>query len=843
VSAGGSLVKQIMMSIVADPGNAQETIADLSAQGDKLAEPRTMTLTADGAEAQAGVDDVSEALARYEAAAAEASAASERLAELQASGSAGADELAAAQDKNTEATLRALDAQIRLGQAEIGASAKAKEAADAQEESAAKTDAAGDSAEGAHGKLGLLALGAGAVAIGAIDMGMKFQEASTQLVTGAGESKSALDKVEQGMLSISTQTATSSEQIESGMYMIESAGYHGAAGLTVLQAAAEGAKVGNADLGTVADAVTTVLTDYKMKAGDAAEATSGLIATVADGKTHLSDLASSLSKVLPTASALHIAFPQVAGAMATMTSEGVTARLAATHLNSTLLAMANPSKTAAAAMEGVGLSSTKVANTLSHGGLVAALQMVTDAAAKKFPVGSAAYVAAVDKMLGGQAGLSTALELTGKHLGTLKGDTDSVSESMRKGGKDVKGWGDVQHDASFKVEQAKTAAENLGTSIGLDLLPAVIKILTPIDSFAEHIAESKGEAEALAGVVGGALALYVGVKAAGAFKTLASTAGEVYRGFQQIGSGIGTLIGKLTGASGETEALAAATEEQAGATEEATVAQGELDAAMDANPIGAIILALTVLTGIVVAVVGHWKDFEKWGKEAFHDVEHYAEEAFDWVKGHWPLILAILTGPIGLAVLEIKKHWKDIEKGAEDMFHDIEHFFEELPKDILHWVSDFGTLLYDAGKDLIEGLIHGIEDMVGDAEHAAESVGKSILSGVKDVLGIFSPSREAYAVGEFFVQGLQGGMLDGIPAIMGASHQLAQATMAGFPGGSSGAAPGAAGSYGGGNTTIHLTVNGFVGNESQLANQIITVLNTHARRNGNVMPLKGITPR
>ncbi len=38
-----------------------------------------------------------------------------------------------------------------------------------------------------------------------------------------------------------------------------------------------------------------------------------------------------------------------------------------------------------------------------------------------------------------------------------------------------------------------------------------------------------------------------------------------------------------------------------------------------------------------------------------------------WVKGNWPLILGILTGPIGLAVLYISRHWDSIVKTVKGL--------------------------------------------------------------------------------------------------------------------------------------------------------------------------------
>src|SRR5439155_4756198 len=117
-----------------------------------------------------------------------------------------------------------------------------------------------------------------------------FQAGMTSLVTGAGESQKNIQMVSNGLLGLATQTGTSTKQLTDGMYMIESAGYHGADGLKVLQASAEGAKVGAANLADVANGVTTALTDYHMPASQAVSVTNDLIATVASGKTHMQDL-------------------------------------------------------------------------------------------------------------------------------------------------------------------------------------------------------------------------------------------------------------------------------------------------------------------------------------------------------------------------------------------------------------------------------------------------------------------------------------------------------------------------------------------------------------------------
>jgi MFS family permease len=41
-----------------------------------------------------------------------------------------------------------------------------------------------------------------------------------------------------------------------------------------------------------------------------------------------------------------------------------------------------------------------------------------------------------------------------------------------------------------------------------------------------------------------------------------------------------------------------------------------------------------------------------------------AMAVFNWLKNNWPLLLAIITGPIGLAVLAVQRNWDTIKAGA-----------------------------------------------------------------------------------------------------------------------------------------------------------------------------------
>lgn len=121
------------------------------------------------------------------------------------------------------------------------------------------------------------------------------------------------------------------------------------------------------------------------------------------------------------------------------------------------------------------------------------------------------------------------------------------------------------------------------------------------------------------------------------------------------------------------------------------------------------------------------------------------KDVFGWIKKNWPLILGILTGPIGFAVVEIIRHWDDIKAAAVaakdwivDKFTAVVDFFKNLPGAIADaavglWDSITGGL--DAVGDKINGWITKVVDWVAalPGRVAAGAVGlwNGIVAGLK----------------------------------------------------------------------------------------------------------------
>lgn len=323
-----------------------------------------------------------------------------------------------------------------------------------------------------------VAAGVAAVAVGvtAVKAAGDFQSSMSGLVNAAGESAKNLGMVSDGILKLAVDTGTSTKELSEGMFNVESASFHGADGLKVLEAAAKGAKVGHAELATATSALTTVMTDYHFEADQATAVMNMMNAASGAGKMELQDLAASMGTVLPIASALGISFPDVGAAIAVMTNAGQSAQESTQQLANTIRSLAAPSNVAEKAMQSVGLSAQQLKDTLSKEGLAASIALIEEHVGKTFPEGSVEAVNAFQDIMGGATGYNTALMLGGKNMEAYKTNIASITAALNAGGNEIKGWANVQKDWNQKVSQGQAIAETFMIKLGTGLLPILSKV-------------------------------------------------------------------------------------------------------------------------------------------------------------------------------------------------------------------------------------------------------------------------------------------------------------------------------------------------------------------------------
>lgn len=217
-----------------------------------------------------------------------------------------------------------------------------------------------------------------------------------------------------------------------------------------------------------------------------------------------------------------------------------------------------------------------------------------------------------------------------------------------------------------------------------------------------------------------------------------------------------------------------------------------------ANPWALIIAGIIALVAIIIA---NWDTIKGWLLAAWEWIKDTAETVWNAIKQFfidwWPVILGVMTGGVGLLIGLIIKYWDEIKAWTFSVWNAIKNFFvnlwnnitsavynflvrfglffvnafndarntisswidnvlgffRALPGNIMSALGNFGNLLVSAGRDLIQGMINGVKQMAGNIARAAGDVVKGAINAAKSALGISSPSKVFFEIGEDTGQG------------------------------------------------------------------------------------------
>jgi TP901 family phage tail tape measure protein len=266
----------------------------------------------------------------------------------------------------------------------------------------------------------------------------------------------------------------------------------------------------------------------------------------------------------------------------------------------------------------------------------------------------------------------------------------------------------------------------------------------------------------------------------------------------------------------------------------AAAAEWLLNIALDANPIMLVVLAIAALVAGLIWAYNKVGWFRAFVNGAFQGIAAVVGWVVDFVKAHWPLLLVILTGPIGIAVALIVKYWNQIKTGFLVAYHGtvdvgkslisfvaglpgrawsalvslttkvvsiantawtsfkdaavlkavaLMSWVTSLPGKIKSWLGNLGSLLWNSGVSLITGFVNGLESQLGHVASAASN----LVSKVRSYFP-FSPAKtgpfsgrgwvlySGHALMEGFAQGIRERQDHAVSTVKAA----AQATAAGF---------------------------------------------------------------
>ena len=649
-----------------------------------------------------------------------------------------------------------------------------------------------------------VALGAGAAAVAGVKMASDFQSTMEQLHTQAGVSQKSTDALGKSVLDLAGKVGTNPDSLADALYHVESSfastGIKGPQAMHLLTTAAEGAKVGHANLTDVTNALDAAVVSGIPGVKNFDQAMGMLNATVGSGDMRMQDLAEAFGGGnIAAVKTYGLSLKDVGAALALFGDNNIRGAAAGTQLRMAVQGFAKPSATGAEALKKLGLQSDTMAKAMAHGGLNEAMKVLTDhitkAGIKGDEVGGV-----LTQAFGKKAG--TGINVLVDQFGRLQSKYDEIQKGAGNFGS---AWAAQQKTFKQQWDQLKATIDSLLIQLGTKLIPVIQSV---VGFMVQHKTATLG-----------------------------------------IVAAVGTLIGLLA-AFGLylkiTQAIKVATELWKGA-------QLALNFVMEANPVGLIIVGIALLIAGIVMLWQHSQTFRTIVTTAWDAVKtgalaavHAIVAAWDWLKGAftatvnwfkalpgriwaglqalpgllWTLfktaveraafafgygvgmllklaielpgkIWSALTSLPGLiwglitslatkaAVLWLTFNAKLIALVAT-LASDVGHWFStlvsnavsflatlpgravafvsQLPGKIKGAVSDAGSWLLDAGRQVVMGLVNGLKNAAGAAISAVKDLGSNILSGFKSAMGIASPSKAMAILGAWIPPGIAEGI-------------------------------------------------------------------------------------
>ncbi|TFV83162.1 tape measure protein [Blastococcus sp. CT_GayMR16] len=185
------------------------------------------------------------------------------------------------------------------------------------------------------------------------------------------------------------------------------------------------------------------------------------------------------------------------------------------------------------------------------------------------------------------------------------------------------------------------------------------------------------------------------------------------------------------------------------------------------GPVGWVIAAVVALVALIVA---NWDTVVAWTKKAWEWIVGAVKAGAEWI---WNLFLNWTL--VGLII----KHWDAIKSAFSNGVNSAVSFVKELPGKVLGALGDLGSLLWNAGKNMIQGLLDGAGSLLRNiGRFFLDLVPGWIRGPFEAALGISSPSKVFAGYGGNIGQGLVKGMLGQTSLVKRATMSLAAAAVA-----------------------------------------------------------------
>lgn len=429
-----------------------------------------------------------------------------------------------------------------------------------------------------------------AAAVKSIKAYAAYEETVNKVSTIADTTAVSIESLSDAALKLSNQTGVAAGDINEAVYQAISAGTKTTNAIDMVNRSVKLAKGGFTDTTTAVDTLTTVMNAYRLSADKVGSVSDMLITTQNLGKTTVNDLAASIGTVIPVASAYGVQLDNLSSALAILTQNGISTDEAVTDTKAMLNELADTGSNVAKVLKSkTGKSFSEL--TASGYSIGDVLKVIGDSVDGN----TTAFSNLWGNVRSGVGALSLLNSGTGKYSEVLKQMQDSA-------GATDKAYQKVEDGIAPRVEKIINDIKNIEIKAGQALVPVADAVISKLESV-DWESTMNSISNTLKWIVdnGG---------------TIATTAGGIAAAM--VGWKAGLVIATVAGAIRKAQA----------AEEGMTVAQAALNLVMSANPIGAVIVAITALITAGVILYKKWKAFR------------------DLIDGIWSKMKAFASGGI-----------------------------------------------------------------------------------------------------------------------------------------------------------------------------------------------------
>lgn len=401
-----------------------------------------------------------------------------------------------------------------------------------------------------------------------LELAMNFEQAMFEVraVTSDAAIGSNFDALTAKARQLGRDTEFTASQVASALKYMGMAGFDTNTQLATLSPLLDAATISGDDLGQVSDVVTDVMGGFGLSADDARMAVDSMTATTLNANTNLMQLGRGLFKVGPLAKKVGVDIHEVNAMLGVLASAGIKGAEGGTVLRNVLLGIAGGTKDLNEEMQKAGLTAKEakavmdglnfpaLRKALSDGGIEAALGELD----RRFKGLSPELQLFASQVIFGKRTAAGATEIISK-LSTGYADLHAKVEDSS--GASAKAAAEFRSTHKNSVTQLKSALEDLGITVGDELMPVIEPLIEDAKSMTKSFAawakenpelvRTLGKVAINVAVIGSVLApVLLGLSSFTSLVTVGSFALKAFGGSAKIARvGLGG-IGKMAATTG-----------------------------------------------------------------------------------------------------------------------------------------------------------------------------------------------------------------------------------------------------------------------------------------------------